>query len=436
MDTTISLHLFPTWTAFPLHRQNSWGGSFDGFSEVSSAFGALDGTAPSAAKFIGGSYDGQDEEVGAFASLDGIPPNIVKFRGGSHDGHALLSGSLSGFNGGTPSASKFHGGSYDGHSQIASRGLGFNGDTASLAKFYGGPHDGFAHLASAFGNLMGVSPTLSKYVGGYDDGYTLSTSGLTYFAGPPDPSKYLGGIDDGYAQLVGPFSNFAGLSPSITKYAGGPGDGYGFEFSEIDISLPVELASFQVAVIPGRGVVRLQWRTESEIDNAYWLVMRRTASDSLRTVTQLRGMGTKASSTEYEWTDRELELDTLYYYRLADVSYNGSITHHDELAVRVDAPDEVELFGNFPNPFNPETSIRFALPRKAEVYLVVYNSLGQQVKVLSSRSFSAGFHTLRWDGTNESGRFVSSGVYLYRLLIRLSDPPQRRIRTGRMMLVR
>ena len=70
---------------------------------------------------------------------------------------------------------------------------------------------------------------------------------------------------------------------------------------------------------------------------------------------------------------------------------------------------------NYPNPFNPVTTIRYALPEAADVNLVVYNILGQAVKVLVNGSQGAGYHTARWDSTDEIGRSVATGVYFYRL---------------------
>lgn len=78
-------------------------------------------------------------------------------------------------------------------------------------------------------------------------------------------------------------------------------------------------------------------------------------------------------------------------------------------------PKHFELGMNYPNPFNPTTLIAFSLPFRTEVRLAVYNLLGQEVKVLARGSRAAGTYTVLWDGTNEAGMRVPSGVYFYRL---------------------
>ena len=74
-----------------------------------------------------------------------------------------------------------------------------------------------------------------------------------------------------------------------------------------------------------------------------------------------------------------------------------------------------EVKGNFPNPFNPETVIKFNLPQASPVTLKVYNILGQVVNTLVDEPLSAGSHSVRWDGKNAQGRDVASGVYFYRI---------------------
>jgi hypothetical protein len=80
-----------------------------------------------------------------------------------------------------------------------------------------------------------------------------------------------------------------------------------------------------------------------------------------------------------------------------------------------DLPTTYALGNNYPNPFNPTTSISFSLPAKGEVKLAVYNILGQHVTDLASGTFDAGTHSVAWDGTDAAGDKVTSGVYLYRL---------------------
>ena len=70
---------------------------------------------------------------------------------------------------------------------------------------------------------------------------------------------------------------------------------------------------------------------------------------------------------------------------------------------------------NYPNPFNPDTVIRFALAEAAEVQLVIYNSLGQQIRVLMHTYQLSGIYDVRWNGRDDFGREVGAGVYLYRL---------------------
>jgi hypothetical protein len=76
---------------------------------------------------------------------------------------------------------------------------------------------------------------------------------------------------------------------------------------------------------------------------------------------------------------------------------------------------EFELERNFPNPFNPETVIKFNLPEASRVNLNVYNVLGQVVRTLVNEELSAGVHSVIWDGKNAQGSDVASGVYFYRI---------------------
>ncbi|HXF49452.1 MAG TPA: S8 family serine peptidase [Verrucomicrobiae bacterium] len=78
-------------------------------------------------------------------------------------------------------------------------------------------------------------------------------------------------------------------------------------------------------------------------------------------------------------------------------------------------PTEFALGPNFPNPFNPTTTIRYALPQGAKVELRIYNILGQVVRKLADEEKPAGYHQTLWDGKDEAGRPVSSGIYLYQI---------------------
>lgn len=77
-------------------------------------------------------------------------------------------------------------------------------------------------------------------------------------------------------------------------------------------------------------------------------------------------------------------------------------------------PVEYTVSRNYPNPFNPATTIEYQLPQRSDVKLVVYNTLGQRVRTLLNQSVEAGFHKVVWDGRNDAGRQVSSGIYIYR----------------------
>ena len=87
------------------------------------------------------------------------------------------------------------------------------------------------------------------------------------------------------------------------------------------------------------------------------------------------------------------------------------------IAVKADAkiPCVDALIGNYPNPFNPTTSITYSLKENARASLVVFNTLGQKVRTLLDGPVSAGKHTVVWDGKDDAGRVASSGVYICRL---------------------
>jgi hypothetical protein len=78
-------------------------------------------------------------------------------------------------------------------------------------------------------------------------------------------------------------------------------------------------------------------------------------------------------------------------------------------------PLSYKLKQNFPNPFNPETKIYFEIPEANDVSIVIYNMLGQKVRTLVDDNYKAGQHIVNWNGTNDQGIRLSTGVYFYRI---------------------
>ncbi len=78
-------------------------------------------------------------------------------------------------------------------------------------------------------------------------------------------------------------------------------------------------------------------------------------------------------------------------------------------------PETFQLKQNYPNPFNPETTIEFSLTQRSEVQLVIYNTLGQRVNTILDGTYSAGEYRIRWNGTDDNGKQLASGMYFYKL---------------------
>ena len=99
--------------------------------------------------------------------------------------------------------------------------------------------------------------------------------------------------------------------------------------------------------------------------------------------------------------------DTLLEFTVTPATYINEET--------APVPGKFELFQNYPNPFNQFTQIGFTLENSAFVDLTIYDLLGRKVKTLASENLPPGYKSVLWDGTDESGKEVASGIYLYEL---------------------
>ena len=143
----------------------------------------------------------------------------------------------------------------------------------------------------------------------------------------------------------------------------------------------------------------------------------------------LRGAGTSSNANSYSFTDFNVFNNQEYWYKLTDVSSNGVRADHGPLSVRVNAsdlvgltelPGDFALHNNFPNPFNPKTTIKVDIPELNSgslfVKINIYNMLGQKVTTLFSGVLEPGYDQIfEWAGDDINGRLVPSGVYIYQI---------------------
>jgi flagellar hook assembly protein FlgD len=112
---------------------------------------------------------------------------------------------------------------------------------------------------------------------------------------------------------------------------------------------------------------------------------------------------------------------------LNDLAIEGLVDEFDKLVGKQLAasdagslPESYALDQNHPNPFNPETEIRFQLPEANHVVVKIFDALGQEIRTLADGQYGAGYHSVRWDGKDHAGNPMSSGIYFYQL--RVVDP--------------
>jgi 5'-nucleotidase/UDP-sugar diphosphatase len=113
------------------------------------------------------------------------------------------------------------------------------------------------------------------------------------------------------------------------------------------------------------------------------------------------------------WSSERL----IYLAEKLTESIPGAFTKLAEAEIEQTQPHGFQLFQNYPNPFNPETQISYSLSEGTDVRLTIYNMLGQEVKVLVDGYQGAGTNTVVWDGRNQKGERVSSGIYFYKLCV-------------------
>jgi len=87
----------------------------------------------------------------------------------------------------------------------------------------------------------------------------------------------------------------------------------------------------------------------------------------------------------------------------------------EEEFVESELPSEYQLLGNYPNPFNPTTTIKYSLPKESSVELKIYDMMGSEIRTFNLTAQPSGYDEITWDGKNENGNPVSSGIYIYRI---------------------
>ena len=179
------------------------------------------------------------------------------------------------------------------------------------------------------------------------------------------------------------------------------------------VKVPVELVSFTTDVTPYEGI-HVEWETAHEGSNAGFNVLRSFKEEG-NYVKINEELIEPVKNGYYNYVDDKVAAGRTYYYKLEDVSKGGSKSLHGPISAKAPMPTEFRLAQNYPNPFNPTTTIRFDLPEQALVKLQVYNILGQHVRSLMNRKMNPGYHAVLWDGKNDQGLRVSSGVYYYRI---------------------
>jgi hypothetical protein len=190
-----------------------------------------------------------------------------------------------------------------------------------------------------------------------------------------------------------------------------------------DATLSVSWSSFNASLEEG-GVV-LRWETASEAGTLGFFVLRSDDEKGpyIRIHTEIipaQGEGSQGAS--YRFTDKEVSAGAGYWYQVVEVASDGQGSVIGPICIRVPwsqkPPESCRLYGNYPNPFNPSTTIRYRVSgglSSLRAALRIYSIMGREVVTLVDRIHESGDYSVDWNGCDACGSEVSSGSYLVQL---------------------
>ncbi len=182
--------------------------------------------------------------------------------------------------------------------------------------------------------------------------------------------------------------------------------------TEQEFTCPViatQLQQFSAGASAGK--VTLEWNLSSIDPGTVFHVSRCESGDLFSVIGEVAGTDDELS---YRFEDRSISGGNSYIYRVEYVSDAGRGVLFETEAIET-SPIPVTLAQNHPNPFNPVTTIEYYIPDTGQISLHVYNVSGCLVRTLVDRTKESGTHSITWDGLDETGNAVPSGVYFTRL---------------------
>lgn len=183
-----------------------------------------------------------------------------------------------------------------------------------------------------------------------------------------------------------------------------------------DVPLPVQVTKVSAEVVGNVVKLRIKTQVESSEFLGFEIYRSRDNVNYVLAGSYLNNSGLKSKGGEmfggdYEFVDKEITGSGKVYYRIEAVS-KVERKLIDVVEVEIEVPKNYVLHQNYPNPFNPATTIEFEIPVGGNVVLELYNSAGQKVMDIFSGELPAGYHKIRFDGSN-----LASGVYFYVLRV-------------------
>jgi hypothetical protein len=221
------------------------------------------------------------------------------------------------------------------------------------------------------------------------------------------------GKDEMYPQLIQHIGHSDMLVPGVGLVWGSlvmaqqPASVFYMYLKDICECTGIAISNFHATEFNGE--VHLSWNGEAKGYNLY------RSENPIADFNKINS--TVISSTAY--VDADVTPSTTYYYRITMMDENGKESEPQGVTVvHLSGTPGVHAYAldqNYPNPFNPLTRINFTLPQASSVELKVYDSAGRLVRTLVSDRKTAGKHTVLWNGKNDAGVSVPSGMYFYRM---------------------